>query len=245
MAVPQPVPAPATSHPIPTGTWTPTAPAADGPTVRGFAPSPDPAPQTPARASWRDRGLTAPPAPEQPAGTAPATGWRPLPSQSPIPDPDAAPMRRTASSVAQPTSPVLPQPSPPAPTAAAAFPGAAITPASAAAASPTLPSAAAQPVHETVPAPPQAMWEPVPTPAPDGEPVMITDAPADLADDDEAPVVKQRSYTWLHLVVLALVAFVLGWVIFLLLDNASSSTTGALGAGTLVQSVAALGPPTR
>ncbi|MBU4216049.1 MAG: hypothetical protein KJ792_15535 [Actinobacteria bacterium] len=70
-------------------------------------------------------------------------------------------------------------------------------------------------------------------------------APGDPAEPEDAKAEKVRSYTWLHLVVLALVAFVLGWVIFLLLDNASSSTTGAQASAVGLQTVADTGPPVR
>jgi hypothetical protein len=53
---------------------------------------------------------------------------------------------------------------------------------------------------------------------------------------------KGPSYTWLHLVVLALVAFVLGWVIVLLLDRSSSGLSGASARPTAVQTVADAGP---
>jgi hypothetical protein len=67
----------------------------------------------------------------------------------------------------------------------------------------------------------------------------------DPTEPDDAKVAKPRSYTWLHLVVLALVAFVLGWVIFLLLDNASTSTTGAQASAVGLQTVVDTGPPAR
>ena len=45
--------------------------------------------------------------------------------------------------------------------------------------------------------------------------------------DDVAELSTGRSYTWLHLIVLALVAFVLGCVIILLLDHPIASSTGS------------------
>lgn len=75
---------------------------------------------------------------------------------------------------------------------------------------------------------------------------MPADEAADGADEPaEEKVTKPRSYTWLHLVVLALVAFVLGWVIFLLLDNASSSTTGTQASAADLLTVVDPGPPAR
>ncbi|MBU4335210.1 MAG: hypothetical protein KJ548_01430 [Actinobacteria bacterium] len=71
------------------------------------------------------------------------------------------------------------------------------------------------------------------------------EAENDPTEPEDAKVAKPRSYTWLHLVVLALVAFVLGWVIFLLLDSASTSTTGAQAFTAGLQTVVDTGPPAR
>ncbi|WP_399552423.1 hypothetical protein, partial [uncultured Cellulomonas sp.] len=50
-------------------------------------------------------------------------------------------------------------------------------------------------------------------------------------EDDERP---RHPYTWLHLIVLALVAFVLGFLIVLLLSNASDEEPGSTAAAVLV-----------
>jgi hypothetical protein len=49
----------------------------------------------------------------------------------------------------------------------------------------------------------------------------------DDEDDFERP---RHPYTWLHLIVLALVAFVLGFLIVLLLSNTSEDNPGAAAA---------------
>ncbi|KQS99863.1 hypothetical protein ASG23_11125 [Cellulomonas sp. Leaf395] len=49
----------------------------------------------------------------------------------------------------------------------------------------------------------------------------------DYDDDDERP---RHPYTWLHLIVLALVAFVLGFLIVLLLSQQSDDDSGSTAA---------------
>lgn len=58
----------------------------------------------------------------------------------------------------------------------------------------------------------------------------------EMADeDDERPVRRRHPYTWLHLVVLALVAFVLGFLIVALWNQGrSNGADGDTGAAALV-----------
>ena len=56
-----------------------------------------------------------------------------------------------------------------------------------------------------------------------------TAPPADLADeDDDEPVARRYPYTWLHLIVLAVVAFVLGFLVVALWNHGRQA--GAAGA---------------
>ncbi|NNH08735.1 hypothetical protein HLB10_16820, partial [Cellulomonas fimi] len=66
----------------------------------------------------------------------------------------------------------------------------------------------------------------------------LDDEDDDEDDDDERP---RHPYTWLHLIVLALVAFVLGFLIVLLLNNARPAEPGTAGASATVTVVD--GPP--
>lgn len=60
-----------------------------------------------------------------------------------------------------------------------------------------------------------------------------------VADDDDAPVRRRHPYTWLHLMVLALVAFVLGFLIMALWNQGKSNgTSGTSGAAAAVVVVA-------
>ena len=60
----------------------------------------------------------------------------------------------------------------------------------------------------------------------------------DFDDDDDYDERPRHPYTWLHLIVLALVAFVLGFLIVLLLSNNSADDAGSTAAAHLV-----IGPP--
>jgi hypothetical protein len=109
------------------------------------------------------------------------------------------------------TSPAISRPAAPAfvPTDASASP---------AAASPGV-GWTAQPDHAPVAAS-AASSEAAPAWAPIGEVAPATpDAAATEDDEDEAGRRPRHPYTWLHLIVLALVAFVLGFLIMLLVVN--------------------------
>ncbi len=63
---------------------------------------------------------------------------------------------------------------------------------------------------------------PSPRTAPAGDP---------YDEDDEAPVARRYPYTWLHLIVLAVVAFVLGFLVVALWNHGrQSGVAGAEGA---------------
>ncbi len=179
-----------------------------------------------------------PPSPEQPArpSSDEPTGWAPTPDGE-VPTPTWWAQAVRPQPLGEPTAP----PARPrwAPAAAASS-----TPAAGASSAPpaAVPGTSAAPV---APAPsPAATGRPVFLP-----PVPPRGAPAGLDTDDEEPLVPAwvptaavdpvavgavpvepderdedeshgRSYTWLHLVVLALVAFVLGVLIWLLMDRA-------------------------
>ena len=59
-------------------------------------------------------------------------------------------------------------------------------------------------------------------------------AATDDEDDDEHPARRRHPYTWLHIIVLALVAFVLGFLVMALWNqgksNGADGTSGAVGA---------------
>lgn len=56
-------------------------------------------------------------------------------------------------------------------------------------------------------------------------------------EDDERP---RHPYTWLHLIVLALVAFVLGFLIVLLLSNTTEDDPGSTAAAPVTHSTTGL-----
>lgn len=62
--------------------------------------------------------------------------------------------------------------------------------------------------------------------------------PADETDDDETPVRRRHPYTWLHLIVLAVVAFVLGFLLVALWNQGRSDATGEVGAAGVVVGLA-------
>ena len=112
----------------------------------------------------------------------------------------------------------------------------------------------AAPAPDAAPAP--AAWAPtglsspgtVPAPRAGGEPAAPAlagrggrrpdrvgfgahdDEDDDYDDDDELDERPRHPYTWLHLIVLALVAFVLGFLIVLLLSNNSEDDPGSTAA---------------
>jgi hypothetical protein len=54
--------------------------------------------------------------------------------------------------------------------------------------------------------------------------------PADLDDEDDEPVARRHPYTWLHLIVLVIVAFVLGFLVVALWNRGRpSGSSGAEG----------------
>lgn len=60
-------------------------------------------------------------------------------------------------------------------------------------------------------------------------------APAEIDEDDEEPVHRRHPYTWLHLIVLALVAFVMGFLIFVLWNHGQTNGAGgSTGAAAVV-----------
>ncbi|KQY47590.1 hypothetical protein ASD18_09835 [Cellulomonas sp. Root137] len=59
----------------------------------------------------------------------------------------------------------------------------------------------------------------------------------DDEDDEERP---RHPYTWLHLIVLALVAFVLGFLIVLLLSNTTEDDPGSTAAAPVTHSTTGL-----
>ncbi|WP_421734290.1 hypothetical protein [Cellulomonas sp.] len=59
----------------------------------------------------------------------------------------------------------------------------------------------------------------------------------DDEDDEERP---RHPYTWLHLIVLALVAFVLGFLIVLLLGNTTDDDPGSTAAVSVTHSTTGL-----
>lgn len=61
-----------------------------------------------------------------------------------------------------------------------------------------------------------------------------------MDEDDEQPARRRHPYTWLHLIVLALVAFVLGFLIMALWNQGKSN--GAEGAAASV-AVVVVAPP--
>lgn len=85
------------------------------------------------------------------------------------------------------------------------------------------------------PKPPVASGSPFPS---TGSTAAAT-AVADDGEADEAPVRRRHPYTWLHLIVLALVAFVLGFLIMALWNQGKSNgTSGTSGAAAAVVVVA-------
>jgi hypothetical protein len=69
--------------------------------------------------------------------------------------------------------------------------------------------------------------------------VPIVPAPDD--EDEDEPVRRKHPYTWLHLIVLAIVAFVLGFLIMALWNQGRSGAEGVQGATVAVVVVPA--PP--
>lgn len=84
-------------------------------------------------------------------------------------------------------------------------------------------------------------WKPVPTDSGPSGPSVPSSRPAATTDEDEEPddaiEPPRHPYTWLHMIVLVLVAFVLGMLIFVVLLRDSGSG-GAQGAGAVGDVVA-------
>ncbi|WP_199721450.1 hypothetical protein, partial [Cellulomonas rhizosphaerae] len=104
---------------------------------------------------------------------------------------------------------------------------------------PAAPAPAADP-DEIAPA-----WAPVAAGLPAAE--SAASPHVDEFDDEEVERKPRHPYTWLHLIVLALVAFVLGFLIMLLVVNGrpDGSASGATTGGVHLASSGAVTPSSR
>lgn len=191
---------------------------------------------------------TQPSAPQAPAPQAPAPQQAPWqPAQAPAPAAQPAPWQSAPSAARAPAAPATSRPAPQ-PTGQPGWSGA---------------QAPVDPAPDVAPAP--AAWAPtglsssgtVPAPRAGGEPPAPTQASRpdrvgfgvshddddDYDDDDDDYDERPRHpYTWLHLIVLALVAFVLGFLIVLLLSNNSEDDPGSTAAAPAATHVVAPQP---